>query len=148
MAIHVTVVRPYAPRIRKKMFGHIEKAGLVIDPANIIAGSTPDDEALEILSGRRDHVFLIPFHAHLDADGKEVNGLDFANRLHADYPSLRHCKILMPASTFAAASAELRFANLARFGLQEELGNRILLITEDELDEPDLADKIRRHVVG
>lgn len=148
MPIQVTVVRPYAERIRKKMFAQIEKAGLEIRLDNVIAGSTPDDEALRILEGRGDHVFLIPFHAHLDADGKEVNGLDFANRLHKEYAGLRQCKILMPASTFAAASAQLRFANLARFGLDEGLGERVMVITEDELEDTTLPERIRQHVSG
>ena len=143
----VTVVRPYTPRIREKMFGTLSEAGLSIDPDHVIPPGTPDDEVVRQVGNRIGHVLLVPFHAHRDSEGKELNGLDVAALIHERCPALNRSRILMPVSKFGMAAATLRLEKTpGEGGLPPELRDRILLIQEDDLGDPGLQGRIRQHI--
>ncbi len=143
---HVTAVRPYQfeDDIRVRVFAHLESAGLELATRHIIPPGTPDDEALSIVSTRPSHVFLVPFHAHRDAHGARLTGLDFLKRMDKDAPELARCPVLMPVTSAAEAVVDAYLSSPAR--AQSGTKNRVLVLPENRLSEAVIADDIRRHV--
>jgi hypothetical protein len=139
---HVTAVRPYQFEndIRVRMFAHLESAGLELATRHIIPPGTADDEALSIVLTRPSHVFLVPFHAHRDAHGARLTGLDFLKRMNKDAPELARCPVLMPVTGAAEAVVD------AYVSSKSGTGNRVLVLPEKSLSEAGIADDIRRHV--
>jgi len=78
---HVTVVRPYGRSIRQRVFALLERAGLVVQEADVIPKGTSDESVLERLRERPPEILLIPFHAHRDEHGESLNGIAIAERL-------------------------------------------------------------------
>lgn len=120
------------------MFGHLAGAGLTIDPADVIPPGTSDDDALALLANRSTHVLLVPFHAHRDPDGEQINGLKLIQRLDKELPLLRKNPILMPCTRTAYLTVSAI--------LSGPIAERVLLISEDNLDDEALTDQIRDHV--
>ncbi len=135
----VTVVRPYSPRIRTRMIDHLRRAGLVIPEGHVVPIGATDDEAVRATIELGDAILLVPFHARRDARGEIADGITFLRALARALSSLPH-RVLMPVSRFGAAGLELA---LASSDLPLE---RVLIITEDELDDRSLAARIRLHV--
>lgn len=69
---HVTVVRPYGPSIRGRVFALLERAGLVIREADVIPKGTSDESVIERLGRKVPEILLIPFHAHRDGARQRV----------------------------------------------------------------------------
>ncbi len=143
---HVTVVRPYGPSIRQRVFALLERCGLVVLEADVIPKGTSDERVLEKLRERPPEILLIPFHAHRDQNGDGLNGIAIAERLAAALPSLARVPILMPASTVALPGARLRLSPLGSHPLSDDLRARILLIDESALDQPETVAAILHHV--
>jgi hypothetical protein len=138
----VTAVRPYAPRIRKRVFDHMAKAGCPILPENVIAAGTADAEAVRFVLTQKSSVLLVPFHAHRDTEGRKVDGLTFLGALdQASVAFVWH--VVMPVSTFATPAVTAMFT---RGDVPARARDRILLLQEDELDDPAATERIRRHV--
>ncbi len=143
---NVTAVRPYEyeENIRSRVFAHLAAAGLELAPEHIIPAGTRDDDALLIVLKRPAHVLLVPFHAHRDASGALITGLEFLKRLDREAPQLARCPVLMPVTTTAAAVVDAYLSSpVRRVGTSSE---RVLVLPEKQLDDPGLADQIRRHV--
>lgn len=145
---HVTVVRPYGPSIRGRVFALLERAGLVIREADVIPKGTSDERVIERLGKKVPEILLIPFHAHRDEHGEDVNGIAVAERLTAALPSLALVPILMPASTVALPAARLKLSPLGHHPLSDDLRARILLLDESALDREETVAAILRHVHG
>ena len=149
MPDRVYVVRPYSERIRHKMFECLAEAGLHIDQSGIIAPGTSDDEALRTLPRGHDAVLLVPYNAHRSESGATMNGLDFARRIDSERPDLSRAPILMPISAMGMAGASLTLSRSEEEGgLAQSLRRRILFITEEDLNTPLFAKRVRRHVDG
>ena len=142
----VTAVRPYDSRIRRRVFAVLERAGLVIEESDIVPKGTSDADVLQMLRDRPPGILLIPFHAHRDDHGANINGVAFAERLAAVLPSLSEIPILMPASTVALPGAELMLSPFNPRPLSDDLRSRILLLDESALDQPETVAAIRHHV--
>ena len=138
----VTVVRPYGSRIRSQVFPLFERAGLTIDPEDVVPPRTADDDAIRMVRASANRVLLVPFHGHRDASGDRVDGLAFLRRLHAASTGFRW-KVVMPVSSFARAGVTL---SIGRGTVPEELLSQILFLYDDELDDPGQAQRIERHV--
>lgn len=143
---HVTVVRPYGPSIRQRVFALLERSGLVVRDADVIPKGTSDESVIEKLRERPPEILLIPFHAHRDERGEDVNGIAVAERLAAALPSLAGVPILMPASTVALPGARLKLSPLGPHPLSDELRARILLLDESALDQPGTVAAILHHI--
>lgn len=142
----VTVVRPYGPSIRRRVFALLERAGLVVREADVIPKGTSDESVLERLRERPPEILVIPFHAHRDERGEGLNGIAVAEHLAAALPSLARVPILMPASTVALPGARLKLSPLGHRPLNDALRERILLIDEAALDQPETVAAILHHV--
>ena len=135
----VTVVRPYGDRIRRRVFGHIKRAGLRIDSSHVVPTDATDDEAVQLVQRFNDPVLLVPYHARRNRSGSMTDGLEFLRILVARVGALTQ-RVLMPVSRFGAAGLELAL-------MREELPREaVLIITEDELGDLALALRIRDHV--
>ncbi|MDX1630972.1 MAG: hypothetical protein R3234_03875 [Thermoanaerobaculia bacterium] len=145
----LTVVRPYREEIRERVFSTLEKAGLEIDSDRIIPPGTPDEEAIEVLESRPGDALLVPFHAQRDEEGHRTNGIELLNGLSERVGVDALGPVIMPVSRFGAGAARLLLSPTAFSddAPQEELRNKILLITEEEIDEPDLPARIRNHLL-
>jgi len=88
----------------------------------------------------------MPFHAHRDERGEGLNGIAVAERLAAALPSLARVPILMPASTVALPGARLKLSPLGPRPVNDALRERILLIDEAALDQPETVAAILHHV--
>lgn len=143
---NVTAVRPYEDEenIRSKVFAHIAQAGLELAPKDIIPPGTTDDDALLIVLKRPTHVFLVPFHAHRDASGALITGLEFLKRLDSEAPQLARCPVLMPVTTTAEAVVSAYLSSPTR--RVGALSERVLVLPETRLGDSALADEIRSHV--
>lgn len=142
----VTVVRPYGDAVRVRVFALLERAGLRIRDENVIPPRTSDEEVIERLRGRRPEVMLIPFHAHRDADGAVVNGIDLVDKLMRELPELVGTPVLMPVSLVGLAGARLRLSATATTPLPEEVRASVLLLDESRLGEEGLAEVVTEHV--
>ncbi|MBZ0112057.1 MAG: hypothetical protein K8J08_06330 [Thermoanaerobaculia bacterium] len=143
--MRVAVVRPYGERIRKRMFSAIEAAGLEIRSDDILPAHSPDRVVLEQIGTRTDHVLLVPFHAQRDLEGCWTNGfqlLGLLERIEPTFPWI----VLMPVSRFGAAGAHLTLSSSNGDGPSSKVREKVLLIDEEGLDDPDLPGRIRRHV--
>jgi hypothetical protein len=145
---NVTAVRPYEYEadIRAKVFAHIDNAGLELAPEHIIPPGTTDDDALLIVLKRPTHVFLVPFHAHRDASGALITGLEFLKRLDNEAPQLARCPVLMPVTTTAEAVVNAYLGSPARRA--GTLSERVLVLSEKRLEDDALANEIRGHVAA
>lgn len=139
----VTAVRPYAPRIRKRVFDHLQKAGCQIRPENIIEAGTGDKTAVRLALTWNTPVLLVPFHAHRDQDERKVDGLGFLRALNAACGRSFTWQVVMPVSNFALPAVTAMFS---RDEVPSRVGDRILVISEDELDDPATTQRIRKHV--
>ena len=139
---HVTVVRPYGPRIRQRVLALLERCGLVVLEADVISKGTSDERVIERLRERPPEILLIPFHAHRDARGAGLNGIALAAAL----PGPASVPILMPASAVALPGARLRLSPLAPHPLSDALRARILLLDEGTLELPATVAAILRHI--
>ena len=149
MRREVTVLRPYGDRIREKVFTLLEKAKLHIDPSKVLSPKLSDDEIVEQMRGRRVEVLLIPFHALRDAGGKRTNGVELLQRLEAEVPESHEAPVLMPVSMFGSAAVSLMLnQDRPNPRVSAETSKRVLVLEEDHLDDPDMVEKIRRHVHG
>ena len=137
----VTVVRPYDEAIRRRVFGILEQAGLSIGERDIIAPGVSNEEVLEQLEWCRDHTLLIPFHAHRDESGKSLNGVSLYREVRDRWPHLRDNPVLMPVEDASA--------NVVRKLLEIQGSGRVLVISANELDDPDaVAERVRDHVAS
>lgn len=75
-----------------------------------------------------------------------MNGIAVAERLAAALPRLARVPILMPASTVALPGARLKLLPLGPRPLNDALRERILLIDEAALDQPETVAAILHHV--
>jgi serine/threonine protein kinase len=140
----VTAVRPYRDAIRERVFQQLERAGLVIEPESVIPVGTSDEDALDAVIASANDILLVPFHGHRDASGKRVDGLSFIELLDARVGGHFRWRVIMPASSFAAAAMSLAMSNSSR--LREELKRAIFVIHEEDLDGDDLFMRIGEHV--
>lgn len=90
----------------------------------------------------------MPFHAHRDERGEGLNGIAVAERLAAALPSLARVPIPipMPASTVALPGARLKLSPLGPRPVNDALRERILLIDDAALDQPETVAAILHHV--
>ena len=139
---NVTVVRPYGPTIRGKVFPLFANAGLTIRPTDVIPPKTTDEEAVRLVCASDNVVLLVPYHGHRDADGKQVDGLAFVRALYASSTRFRW-KIIMPVSAFARASVTLSFGVNK---VPDDPRRHVLLVHDDELEEQGITQRIIRHV--
>ena len=139
----VTVVRPYAPRIRTRVFELMRRAGCTILPENVVPAGTSDAVAVQAVLERDNLVLLVPFHGHHDAQGNRVDGLGFLQQLDKSGRGEHQWRVIMPVSAFAVSAVT---AILARGDVPDRIRRWIMMITEDELDAPETADRIRAHV--
>jgi len=139
----VTVVRPYAPRIRTRVFELMRRAGCTILPENIVPAGTSDAVAVKAVLERDNLVLLVPFHGHHDGQGNRVDGLGFLMELDKAAHGQFRWRIVMPVSAFAVSAVT---AIMSRGDVPERIRQWILMISEDDLDQPETADRIRAHV--
>jgi hypothetical protein len=118
----------------------------VVRDADVIPKGTPDDSVIDRLREKPPDILLIPFHAHRDERGEVLNGIAVAERLAAALPSLAGVPILMPASTVALPGARLKLSPLGPHPLNDALRERILLIDEAALDQPETVAALLHHV--
>lgn len=144
---NVAVIRPYLDRIRNKMFSHLEQAGCVIDPKDVIPQETDDAEVIRLLATRKEHIWLMPFNAHQDASGKGLNGLDLLLRIQREHPDFCGGPVLMPVSESGTVAVRMMLAKYRSEGrLSPSLERRILFIAEQDMDRPELVERIRKHI--
>ncbi len=142
----VTVVRPYAHKIRNQVFPLLHKAGLHIAEHDIIAPKVSDDEVIDILRQRHPTVLLVPFHAHVDERGQYVNGIDLLERLQTELPKLIGVPVIMPTSSMGLSTVNLRLSAHAPHPLSNELRDSIFVLDEKRLADPELIHAVREHV--
>jgi hypothetical protein len=136
----VTVVRPYGEAIRKKVFAILESCGLNVAQKHVIPPSTSDPEVLSILRSRPGHVLLLPFHGHLDATKKIVNGISLFRKIRDELPELAaRAPVLMPVENHSASVVESLVSLLG--------ASTILLMPESSLAQGEaMAEKVRGHL--
>lgn len=141
----VTVVRPYGPRIRAKVFPLLEGVGMRIESSDVIPAGTSDDEAVARVLTTGNDVLLVPFHGHVDDQGRRVDGLEVLRRLAVIRPSFPWL-VIMPVSNFAAAAMTLALGRSGPEGLPDALRERLIVLTEEDLDARDAAAKLRAKI--
>jgi hypothetical protein len=135
------LVRPYDARIRARVQRLLESLGYAIDPQRTILAGTPDGEAAALLLRYAASTLVVPFHAHKDSEGRQVDGLGLLQLLAAERPDFPW-RVLMPVSRVAAAAAMLR----ARSTLPPEAHEGVLVVYEDQLDSLTTSQRARIHL--
>jgi len=147
MFTKVTPVRPYWSEIRDKMFNHITVAGFTIDKADVIGVNETDEGLMSQLMTREGHILLVPYNASSSEATSMKTGLDVVFAINDHIPNLSHSPIIMPVATSLSNSLRTRLAKERESGrLTPELNRQILFVAESDLDRPELAQRIRRHV--
>jgi hypothetical protein len=127
------------------MFSALAAAGLEVRPEDVLPSHSPDRVVLQTIQERVDHALLVPYNAQRDTEGNWTNGLQLLGLLEQINPAFPW-PVLMPVSQFGAGGA---FAMLSRTngqGPSSRVRERVLLIEEDGLADPDLPERIRRHL--
>lgn len=135
----VVIIRPYQKTIRARVRACLERAGLTWTH-HVVAPGTPDIDAFSFLRLHTDKVLLIPFHAHHDAAGNRINGVSLLEMIFARGTTFTDIPILMPASGAGLAAARLLLSRV-----DNAQRNRVMVLPEDQLDDADLPDMIRKH---
>ena len=143
----VLPVRPYARHIRIRVFALLRSLGLEVDDSDVIPAGMRDAEVIGLLQQQRPSVLLIPFHAHRDASGAPLNGLGILVRLR-DVPHLAATPIVMPISEIGEASFDLLVSREEAGSELSAVLERTFLLRTRELDAPDLAARLERHLAG
>jgi len=133
------VVRPYSQRIRSRMVAQLRRAGLWVSPDHVVPVRATDRQAVTATLAFGNAVLLVPYHARRDAAGAISDGISFLRALHRTLDDLPH-RVIMPVSLFGAAGLEVALSST------ELPLDRVLLVTEGELDDHALAWRIRSHV--
>lgn len=143
----VLVVRPYDERIRSRVFHAMEQAGGSFSDEDQIPTGTGDEQAIQWVLRHPARILLVPFHGHRAEDGHSLDGLHFLVRLHQAASGTFPWRVVMPYSRFAAAAVDLRVRsrNYER-EYPRELREALLLLSEDDLDRPDVATRIAAHL--
>jgi len=147
MFTKVTPVRPYWSEIREKMWNHISVAGFTIDGADIIGVNDSDEQIMSALKTRKDHILLVPYNASASNETAMKTGLDIVFSVNKNIEILAQSPILMPVASALTNALRKELAEEREGGrLTPELDKRILFIAESDLNRPELAQRIRRHV--
>jgi len=108
----IIVVRPYHSAIRDRVYLLMDLLGYDPIAAAVIPTGIPDDMVLAALERTTPpEALLIPFHAHRDTSGRNVDGLALAERIW-QIQGYRRCHVLMPVSQVAQAGFLLRVVKL------------------------------------
>lgn len=145
--MNVTVIRPYDRRIRERMFDQLNQAGFNINPEQIIPHGTPNDEVLELLKSRLNHILLIPFNSHNDVNGNSTNGLELIIEMHNKLPELTYTPIIMPVSIYAKGAVSIMKDRISKLSnVAESIKRCVLIVHEEKLDHVDLLKSLQDHV--
>ncbi|MCX4242847.1 PleD family two-component system response regulator [Paraliomyxa miuraensis] len=139
-------VRPYWSRIRTRMVAMMDRAGLYVDEDLKVENGTPDEDAIQQILDTDPDVLLVPFNAHRDAEGKPLDGLTLCRRL-SETTGARPLPVLMPVSSMGAAILRLMSTTGVHAAAYADLlADRILVLEEDTLDDPEVPARVVAHV--
>ncbi len=138
-------VLPVRPYIRLRVFTLLRSLGLEVDESDVMPAGMRDAEVLRLLQQHRPSVLLIPFHAHRDASGAPLNGLDILPRLR-ELPHLAATPIVMPISEIGEASFDLLVSREHPGSELSAVLERTFLLRTRELDAPNLTERLERHL--
>jgi hypothetical protein len=141
----VTVVRPYGPRIRERMFQLLTDAGARVGAESVVPAGTSDEEAVAAVIRLAHPILLVPFHGQRDASGRATDGLKLLRMLRQELGGAFPWRVLMPVSNVARAALTLEFASGQ---VPSDIEQATLVIDEADLSSPTLADRIRSHIHG
>ncbi|MBM4280869.1 MAG: hypothetical protein FJ137_08935 [Deltaproteobacteria bacterium] len=146
----IVAVRPYPIAIRARVLALLGQADCALAGDDALPKAADDTTAIAWLrdrcTPRLPDVLLIPFHHHRDQSGQFVDGLTFARRLHDELPALGTIPIVMPASAVVVAGVRLALGPHAARPLSPALRERMLLLSEDELELPATRETVRAHL--
>lgn len=147
----VMLVRPYGARVRERVYSLLRRVGLPVDDGIRIPVGTPDAEAIAQIVQAQPEVLVVPFNAHRDSHGERLDGLTLC-RLLAQTPDAPAAPVLMAVTQMSAANLQLMTSSGEHAAAHRELlAHRILVLTEDEVDDPDAPARViaflRRHGV-
>ena len=145
--IQVLFVRPYGERIQSEVQRVVISAGFDAEGIESIEAGTSDELALSRTLAVKPELMVIPFHVHRDAEGRELNGLEFLRKLRELDESMCRVGVLMPVSDASRATLRLRASVGDHAPLyQEMLDRQVMLIGTADLEVDDLGTELRRHV--
>ncbi|MEM7154341.1 MAG: hypothetical protein AAF799_15955 [Myxococcota bacterium] len=140
------IVRPYLHRVRGRVFNLLHQAGIGTDGAAEVATGTSDEEAIAAVVAAQPDVLLIPFHAHHDEAGEQLDGLTLCRRL-GEVGSVAGIPVLMPVTRMAAASLRLMSVTGEHASVHRELlTTRVLVLADEALDDPVTAARVLTHL--
>ena len=133
-ALRVGALRPYSARIRSRVFATLDALGAEVEV--LAPAGASDDQAMQAVRRANVDVLLVPFNAHRDAAGGNLNGLSLIERIRSD-PSYNRVPILCPISNVGLAAADLATSRRKDDGF-----SAVLFLREDELSSPNLVQTI------
>lgn len=137
MAAALMIVRPYSPAIRARISAVLTRLGYGADTATVFAKGTPDEAILKQLATTPPPgAFLMPFHAHVDTEGNNVDGLALLMKIRARLPAYASIPVVMPVSQVGHAGYLMRLKELGLTSLPHHAA-----VAERELDDPDTLGK-------
>ena len=138
----IFVVRPYAPRIRDKVFPALECIGGVFPDGWKTDRETNDKEVVKRLQDIRPDVLLIPFNSLMLKDKTQVDGLKTVNHLYEQCQWTYRVPVVMPVSVFGMGSFVLDFPEFEK----KYPDHRVLKLEEEQIFGPGLGNLLRQHV--
>ncbi len=143
---HGILVRPYGTHLRQRVLHLLKRAEVEVHDQNVIPMGLPDAEVLRELKNRTASALIIPYHAHRDQAGNEVNGVDLGERILAELHQFADTPILMPASAVALPAIWLRMSPMSPHPISKEMQNRLLLLDEDQLETAETLTATIKHL--
>jgi hypothetical protein len=141
----VTLVRP-TEELRERLLRILPQAGLVVSSDDVLPPTCSDEQVVVELRQRRSRLLVIPFRQPALAGGR-TNGVELLQRLEREAPEVARAPILLPVTMFGAGAARLLLGEAnPDETLTRETRHRILVLQEDELDDPKLPSVVRMHV--
>ena len=143
----VLAVRPYASEVCSTIFALLERLGWPVDP-DIVPMGTSDDDAIRAALPTKHGALLVPYHGHLTAAGRPIDGVHFLYKL-AQKSGVRTdvalpWRVIMPVTNLSRAT--LALAALPDDALTRRVREAIAFVDVNRLDDRAVEDRLRSHL--
>ena len=145
MSFPAILVRPGA-ELGARLTHALPDAGVSVGENAVLPAEWPEPRVAEALRERACRLLVIPFRQPT-TNGARTNGVELLQRLESEVPAVRRIPVLLVVSIYSAGAARLILGEAnPDETLTRETRHRILVVQEDELEEPRSHSMIRMHL--
>ena len=146
MSGRATVVRPHEESMQLRLLQLVRQAGLEADTTDVVARERSEDEVVAELRQKPARLLVIPFRQPGRAETR-VTGIELLQRIERELPETARLPVLLPVTVFSAGRVKLTLGESnPDETLSQTTRHRILMVLEDELEEPRTVELLTMHL--